>query len=259
MRVPQHLVDRRREELRGLVENNGFLPIGEICRRLKISGATARRDLLAVERKGHIQRTYGGALADYNSAFASLDERTGLARKAKARIADKASTRVPRSGTVFLDAGTTILALARALTYRRDLTHLVVVTNSLAAASVLSGVAGIELHVVGGMFLNRQAALMGEQALLALGKWRFDAAFLSASGMDASGFTNSHESIAELQKAILRRATEIYFCLDAFKLGKTAPYRVATWRRVTALVTDAQPKRLKNLGICLRASQLVRS
>jgi DeoR/GlpR family transcriptional regulator of sugar metabolism len=257
MRVPKHLVDRRREELRGLIQRNGFLPVAEICRRLAISEATARRDLVAMEGKGHIARTYGGALADYNNAFASLDERSGRARLAKARMAAKAVAQIPRSGTIFLDAGTTIQALAKALTGRRDLTHLVVATNSLAAASVLSGLAGIELHVVGGMFLSRQAALMGERAIRSLGAWTFEAAFLSAVGMDASGLSNSHASIAEFQKAVLHRSARKYFCLDASKLGRSTSHRVARWNQVTALITDATPKRLAAHAIKLPPAKIL--
>jgi DeoR/GlpR family transcriptional regulator of sugar metabolism len=259
MRVPRNLVDRRREDLRALIQNNGFLPVVEICRQLKISEATARRDLIAIEGKGHITRTFGGALADYNSAFASLDERSGRARSAKFGMAEIAAAKIPRSGTIFLDAGTTIQALAKALTYRRDLTHLVVATNSLAAASVLSGSSGIELHVVGGMFLNRQAALIGARAIRALGSWRFEAAFLSAFGMDASGVSNSHESIVEFQKAVLCRSARTYFCLDASKLGRSTPYRVASWKQVTSLITDATPKGLAAHAIILSPSKVMRS
>jgi DeoR/GlpR family transcriptional regulator of sugar metabolism len=259
MRVPQHLVDRRREELRGLVQNDGFLPVAEICRRLGVSEATARRDLIAIEAGGHITRTYGGALADYNSAFASLDERLGRARLAKARMAEKAAARIPRSGTVFLDAGTTLQALATALAHRRDLTHLVVATNSLAAASVLANSAGIELHLVGGMFLNRQAALMGARAIQALASWSFDAAFLGAAGMDAAGLTNSHQSIADFQQAVLERSAQAYFCLDASKLGRAAPFRVAPWKRVSALISDATPRRLAAEGISLAPARLLRA
>ena len=259
MRVPQHLVDRRREELRALIRRDGFLPVAEICQRLGVSEATARRDLIAVEAGGHITRTYGGALADYNSAFASLDERSGRARPAKARIAEAAVARIPRSGTIFLDAGTTIQAVARALTHRRDLTHLVVATNSLAAASVLAGTAGVELHVVGGMFLNRQSALMGARAIRALDDWGFDAAFLSGQAMDESGISNSHESIADFQRAVLRQSTRIYFCLDASKLGRATPHSVAPWKQLSALITDATAKRLAAHGITLPPAKLLRA
>ncbi len=259
MRVPQHIVDLRREELRSLIRRDGFLPVNEICRRLGVSEATARRDLVAVEASGHITRTYGGALADYNSAFASHDERSGRARPAKARIAARAVALMPRTGTIFLDAGTTIQATARALTQRKDLAGLVVVTNSLAAASVLGGTAGVELHVVGGEFLSRQAALMGSRAIKALGDWSFDAAFLSGEGMDAAGISNSHESVAAFQKSVLRHATRVYFCLDASKLGRATPHRVADWSQVSALISDTPPRLLAAHGIALPSSKLLRA
>jgi DeoR/GlpR family transcriptional regulator of sugar metabolism len=259
MRVPQHLVDQRREELRSLIRRDGFLPVAEMCRRLCVSEATVRRDLMAVEASGHITRTYGGALADYNSAFASIDERSGHSPPAKARIADRAVARIPRVGTLFLDAGTTIQAVARALTRRRDLTHLVVTTNSLAAASVLAGAHGVELHVVGGLFLNRQAALMGARAIRALKDWSFDAAFMSGEGMDAQGISNSHESIADFQRAVMRRTQQTYFCLDASKLGRATPYRVTPWKKITALITDAAPSRLAEHDIALPAGKMLRA
>jgi DeoR/GlpR family transcriptional regulator of sugar metabolism len=255
MRVPQELVDLRREELRRLIRRDGFLPVAEICRRLAVSEATVRRDLVAVEANGHITRTYGGALADYNSSFASVTERSGRARPAKARIAECAVAQIPRTGTIFLDAGTTIEAVARALTHRRDLTRLVVVTNSLAAATVLGGATGVELHVLGGMFLNRQAALMGAQAIKALGDWSFDAAFLAGEGMDAAGISNSHEHIAGFQRALLAQAQRICFCLDASKLGRATPHRVATWRQLSALITDASASQLVAAGIRLPANK----
>ena len=259
MRVPQHIVDLRREELRSLIRRDGFLPVNEICKRLGVSEATARRDLVAVEANGHITRTYGGALADYNSAFASHDERSGRARPAKSRIAELAVAQMPRTGTVFLDAGTTIQATARALAQRRDLNGLVVITNSLAAASVLGSAAGVELHVVGGEFLNRQAALMGPRAIKALGDWSFDAAFLGGEGMDAVGISNSHESVAAFQKSVLRHAKRIYFCLDASKLGRATPHRVADWSQLSALITDTPPARLAAEGIKLSSSKLLRA
>jgi DeoR/GlpR family transcriptional regulator of sugar metabolism len=259
MRVPQHIVDLRREELRSLIRRDGFLPVNEICKRLGVSEATVRRDLVAVEANGHITRTYGGALADYNSAIASHDERVGRARPAKARIAEKAVAQMPRTGTIFLDAGTTIQAAARALAQRGDLTGLVIVTNSLAAASVLGGSAGVELHVVGGEFLNRQAALMGPRAIKSLGEWSFDAAFLGGEGMDAAGISNSHASVAAFQKSALSHAKRVYFCLDASKLGRATPHRVADWSQLSALITDTPPGRLAAEGIKLAPSKHLRA
>ncbi len=239
MRVPQHIVDQRRETLRRLIRTDGFLPIAEICRRLDVSEATARRDLASIAANGHITRTRGGALADYNSTFASLGERAHRARTAKSRIATAALKEVPRKGTVFLDAGTTVQAIARLLVTRRAIRELTVVTNSLPVASVLGGTPGIELHVLGGMFLHRQAILLSASSARALADWKFDAAFLSGEGMDASGITNSHANIAAFQQAVLANSAKTFFCLDATKLGRATPHRVTGWDAAFTLITDA--------------------
>ena len=47
MRVPVHVVEARREKLAALIEKHRYLPIGELCRQLGVSEATARRDLAA--------------------------------------------------------------------------------------------------------------------------------------------------------------------------------------------------------------------
>lgn len=255
MRVPQHLVDRRREDLRGLIRRDGFLPVGEICRRLRVSAATARRDLAAIAARGHITRAYGGALADYNSSVASLGERLVRAAPAKARIAGLAAARIPATGTIFIDAGTTTQAITRALARRRDLAGLVVATNGLSAANVLGGMPGVELHVIGGRFLDRQAVLMGPRAIRAVARWSFDAAFLGGEAMDAAGISNSHADIAAFQRAVLRRSKQTYFCLDASKLGRATPHRVVPWDQPTVLITDATPARLHAAGIRLPAAR----
>jgi DeoR/GlpR family transcriptional regulator of sugar metabolism len=255
MRVPWHIVVSRRERLRGLIRADGFLPVAAICRRLRVSAATARRDLAAVSADGRITRTRGGALADYNAAFASVGERATRARTAKGRIAAAALRRFPRTGTVFLDAGTTVQALARQLLRRRDFTGLTIVTNSLPVATMLGGAPGLELHVLGGTFLHRQAVLFGHDTIRALARWRFAAAFLGGEGLDAAGVSNSHADIATFQRAVMRRTAAVWFLLDSTKLGRATPFRVTAWRRPAGLITDATRAQRTAVGLRLRASR----
>lgn len=240
-----------------MIRRDGFMPISLICRRLRVSEATARRDLAAVAAGGHITRTWGGALADYNAHIASIDERFRRAQSAKGRIAAVASAMVPASGVVFLDAGTTIVAVARALARRRGLLGLTVVTNSLPVASALGGLSGVELHVPGGELLDRQAALFGPRAIRALREWQFDAAFFGGESADAEGISNSHPDVVAFQRFVVQRSSQSYFCLDGTKLGGGAPHCVAAWDDFTALISDASPKRLKDAGLDDQVAKLI--
>ncbi|BET66470.1 DeoR/GlpR family DNA-binding transcription regulator [Opitutales bacterium ASA1] len=258
MRVPAHIVEERRRQLRELVRRDGFIPVAEICERFGVSIATARRDLAAIENDGHITRTYGGALADYNTSFASIGERDRMARSAKSIIAAAAERKTPRDGTVYLDAGTTVLALARLLAGRTSRQQLTVVTNSLAVATVLGGAPGITLHLIGGVFLHRQSVLFGEQSIEALRNWRFDAAFLGGQSLDATGIWNSHAEIVDLQRAVIEHSTTAFFCLDATKLGRSTPHLVTRWPDAGMLVTDATREQLRAQQVPLAQVVLAR-
>lgn len=257
MRVPLHIVEQRRGRLRDLIRADGFLPVAELSRRLGVSEVTVRRDLSVIAAEGQITRTRGGALADYNTTFASLGQRAHRARTAKGRIAQAALAHLPERGVVFLDAGTTVQALARQLLRRGSAGELTVVTNSLPVASILGGAPGLELHVLGGLFLHRQAVLLGPESVRALADWRFDAAFLGGEGMDAEGVTNSHANLAAFQQAVIRRSAHAYFCLDATKLSRTTPHRVSAWTAPLALVTDAAASALASAGIHLGGRRLI--
>ncbi len=258
MRVPLHIVEERRRQLRELIRRDGFLPLAEICERLGVSTATARRDLAAIENDGHITRTYGGALADYNTSFASIGERDRMARSAKSIIARAAGRKTPRRGILYLDAGTTVLALARLLASRKGRQDLTVVTNSLAVATVLGGAPGITLHLIGGMFLHRQSVLFGEQSIHALDAWHIDASFLGGQAMDAAGIWNSHAEIAALQRAVIERSKAAYFCLDATKLDRKTPHLVVPWGEMGTLITDGSREQLRNAGVPLARTLLAR-
>jgi DeoR/GlpR family transcriptional regulator of sugar metabolism len=56
---------------------------------------------------------------------------------------------------------------------------------------------------------------------------------------------------------VLRHAKRKIFCLDASKLGRSTPHRVAPWQQLTTLVTDAAPKHLAEQGISLPSANLL--
>lgn len=63
MRIPAAVVEARREALADRIANEGYLPLSELCRRMGVSVATARRDLSYLQSRGRISRIRGGALA----------------------------------------------------------------------------------------------------------------------------------------------------------------------------------------------------
>ncbi len=255
MKVPLHLVRARRASLARLLERHRYLPVAELCRRLGVSEATARRDLVVLAGEKRITRTYGGAIGDlggFNQAFASFAERRRRAAEAKLRIAKAALKRVRPRATIFLDAGTTLYALAELL--RKEPLPLTVVTNSLPIAEALGGSDTIVVHLLGGIFLDRQSILLGPRACAAAREWKFDAAFLGAEGVTERGIWNSSADVTGFQRVVARRAAVSYVCADALKLGHPTAHLLLGWKGGASapawrLLTDARAAQLAAAGL----------
>lgn len=248
MRVPLHIVEARRDKLASLIETHRYLPLRELCDRLGVSEATARRDLAELAKRNRVKRTHGGALSEFNERFPSFNERRALAGVGKQRVAKAAARFIEPGGTYFLDSGTTIFAMAEFLR-ESPVTPATIVTSNIPVGELLAGVKGLNVFLTAGQILGRQSVLLGETTLHSLKFWNFDIAFLSAEAANAEGVWNSQETIVEMQRMAMERSKRVLLCLDATKIGAVAPRLLAGWNRVDSLLTDAKPDRLRRAGI----------
>lgn len=241
MKVPLHIVHARRQRLAIWLQQHGHVSLQEICKQFEVSEATARRDLAALEAGNQVVRTYGGALAEYNHRFASFRERLQFAAPAKATIAERGRCLIAPGSTIFIDAGTTLYALAEALQRSpvESFKPLEVVTNNLPVAEILTNTPGMRLHLLGGELLPRQSVLAGEGTIHSLQLYRIDTAFISVEGFNQAGLWNSQRDVVAFQQELMRRATKTILCADASKLGATAPVFLTGWKNVFTVLTDA--------------------
>jgi len=230
-----------------LLRDRSYLPVAELCKRFRISEATARRDLEALSREKSIVRTFGGAMVDYDRRFAPFADRLKVAAAAKTRIAARAVELIEPGMTIFLDAGTTLFTVADLL--RRRPMELQVVTNSLAVAEKLAHVTEIEVHLLGGRLLPNQAVLLGDNTTKAAGFHRFDLALLGAEAMDETGVWNSAANVVELQIAVIEQARRHALCLDGRKLGHCGPELLARWSTLDALICELSFDELRAAGV----------
>jgi DeoR/GlpR family transcriptional regulator of sugar metabolism len=230
------VIDERRQAMTLLLRDRAYLPVAELCKRFRISEATARRDLEALSRQKSIVRTFGGAMADYDQRFAPFADRLKVAATAKARIAARAVELIESGMTIFLDAGTTLFTVADLL--RKRPMELQVVTNSLAVAEKLAHVTEIEVHLLGGRLLPNQAVLLGDNTTRAAGFHQYDLALLGAEAMDETGVWNSAANVVELQVAVIGQAKRHALCMDGRKLGRRAPTLLAEWDALDMLICE---------------------
>jgi DeoR/GlpR family transcriptional regulator of sugar metabolism len=248
MKVASSIVLARRKSLAELLQNHRYLPLAEVCARLGISQATARRDLRVLVREKKITRTYGGALGTFDATFTSFADRRAVDSDVKARLAQKARKFIQENTTCFFDSGTTIFALAEAL-YREPVLGLCAVTNSLPVAEMLGRRSEFEVHLLGGRFLQRQSILLGPDARRSARLWKFDLVFLGAEGFSQGGIWASEPEVATFQKTLIAQAKCVIVCAHSAKLGRETGYFLAPWSKKFHLVTDASAAQRARRGV----------
>ena len=194
-----------------------------MAQELSISEDTIRRDLRDMAAAGLCKRVYGGALPA-TSDVTTLTERLGLAPERKAALARAAVTLFEAGMTLFIDAGSTNLAIARALPPTLRLT---VITNSPTIAAALVDRPEIDIVLLGGKLDHRTGAVIGARAIAEVAGFRPDICVLGSCGFDhAAGISAEDFDEAEFKRAIARRSRSVLAAITNEKLGAPAPFAV---------------------------------
>lgn len=230
---PRFTAERQRS-IEAMLREQGRVEVLELARMLQVSEHTVRRDLLALQGRGLLQRTHGGAVT-LDTQRLGLDARAAVLADAKAAVGRAAASLVEPGQTVVFDAGSTPLAMARALTAR----PLTVITSSLDVAAIFADDAQVRIALTGGTWQRENRALWGSAAIEMLANCRADWAVPGACAIDATlGVSAPDEADAALKRAMIACARRTLILGDHSKLGTAAAFRVAQWTQVHALLID---------------------
>jgi len=258
-RVLPALPDERQQVILERLSRRGRVLAGDLAREFRTSEDTIRRDLREMAALGKCRRVYGGALP-ISPASGSLAVRQGEAPERKAALGRAAAALARPGQVVFLDAGSTNAAIARALPAGLVVT---VVTNAPDIAADLAGRPGVELIVIGGRVDPRSGAALGARALRDAREICVDLAFLGACAVDVrAGVAAFDAEEAEFKRLIAERAKVVVAAVTTDKLGTSAPFAVAPTSRLTHLVVEADaPERalapLRRAGVSVHRAERI--
>jgi len=230
--------EERWQAILSILAEQGRIRVNGLAERLNVSEATVRRDLEAMQARGLLQRTHGGAMLPPPAAFeVSFDESQTRAPAEKRAIGQRAAALVEDGDAIIIESGSTTLELARSI---GEVQRLTVLTNSLVIARELSAREEIEVMILGGTLRRQSASLVGPWVSTILRDMRVDTAFVGVNGLSADfGLSAPNPFTAESRRAMLTSARRSIGLADHSKLGVEALYRVAPLTALDILVTDA--------------------
>jgi DeoR family glycerol-3-phosphate regulon repressor len=243
--VPRFAEERQRA-IEHQLKQAGRVEVAALAVAYKVSEDSIRRDLQALAARGIAQKTHGGAIALQPGAL-PMGQRLALQAGVKDAIAWAAAARVEPNQSLFIDSGSTALALARALCAPDAPRPLAVFTASLDVALLISGQAGVRLRVAGGEWSPAMRALLGEAAVEDARRWRADWAFIGACAVHPRlGLSSSDARDALLKRAMLDGSAQRVLMCDATKFNIVQPHAVAGLDRIDRVISDAAPKWLRD-------------
>lgn len=229
----------RQNDMLTMARADGRVSVDDLAAAFDVTPQTIRRDLNELCQRGLLTRVHGGAMPANGTVNVAYDERRNMALEEKARIGAAAAAMIPENCSLILNIGTTTEQVARALYDHRDL---VVITNNINVANILSGSAGQELILAGGVVRHSDGGIVGEAAVDFIRQFKVDWAVIGASALDEDGaildFDYREVSVA---RAIVANARKVILVADHHKFERTAPVRICGLDRIDAFVTDRPP------------------
>jgi DeoR family transcriptional regulator, fructose operon transcriptional repressor len=237
--------EERQSRLEEHLQQVEFASLEELSKLVGgVSASTVRRDLNALEATGFIRRTHGGArLINPKSDEFAFSARDTHELNDKELIGRTCASLIRSGQTIIMDAGTTVFHVANNL---QD-NNLQIVTNSLPVANLFASARKSEVVVTGGVIYPRLGVLVGPLAVHAFSEIHADVAIMGAGGITLDGLTNSHALLIDIQRAMLKSAARVIFCLDHTKFGRKSVAFLCSLEAAPTVITDpAAPPDLVN-------------
>lgn len=232
------LAPRRHDEIIKRLALHGSVGITELAQFFDVSRETIRRDLKQLAERGQLDLIHGGATRceAHEPPLALRSEKNADGKRA---IGLAAAHLIQDDMVVFLDSGTTTLAIAQALEPKQNLT---ICTSSLLIALQLCRKPGIRVHILGGEIDPAEEAVTGIDAFEMISRLRFDLAFIGGGGLSPEAeITDFTRSGAEQRSRMIKAATHSYFVLDSSKFGRLTPMRIANFEQASGIIVDQSP------------------
>ncbi|WP_017193886.1 DeoR/GlpR family DNA-binding transcription regulator [Actinomyces massiliensis] len=236
----------RKADVAKYVAGHGQVTVAALAEHFAVSPDTIRRDLDQLDSEGVIIRTHGGAMS--NSAIpwhdTGLEDRSRLQPDQKEQIGLTAARLVADGNVLFINGGTTTLALVRHLSSRREL---IIATNSLRVPAEINAEACRDLYVIGGHVRVSGQVTVGPVVFASSVSGvetdiRVDLALLGVGAVDAGGISTSNLDEAAMLAQMASRARRVAILADSTKLDRRLFATIGTLEIADYLITSTVPK-----------------
>ncbi len=256
-RPPRLFADERRRRILELVNAHGRVRVSELAQLVGVTEPTVRKDITDLDGQRLLRRTHGGALAMRPAYEADVSARAGTNVAGKRAIARACLAEVKDGDAIFLDSGTTLIALAEAFSPDGALSgesgpvpvpvNVNILTNAVGVARAVAGLPGVRHNVLGGQYRVFGGCFVGPLTVEALQRFTLNVAFIGVTGLSELGFTVADVNEAQVKISAMERACRVVVPMDHTKMGAADFVKICDLDRVETVVTDEPNEHLAQM------------
>jgi len=248
------LAEERLTQIYNSILKEKAVKIDDLAQLHNVTPMTIRRDLNKLtEMHKDVRRCHGGAILSVEvDTEEEFENKININVNEKIQVAEKAFELIRDHDTIYLDAGTTTLELAKLIT-ESDLT-LNVMTNDIEISRVLKNSKG-EVLLTGGVMQKSTGCLVGSFAEEFISKIKFKIAFMGATAINENYdvLTPSIEK-RTMKPLVIRNSSKSYMLVDSDKFDKSSTYMIYNLTDFTGVITtkkfeQEELKKIEQMGI----------
>lgn len=229
---------QRRKEIMKILRETGSAPVSELSKMFHVSEVTIRLDLKKLNEEGKIERNYGGALLpdDDSLPFSSAAK---LLSEAKTTIAGEALKLISQGDTMFLDASSTTMELAKLLT---NIENITIISNSIQVYKQFSEYRKGTLIGIAGVLNPTTQSFVGSFAENMVNGLKANKAFISPKGILPEGLRDNNMAEAAIRRKMIESADEVIVLADSSKFNNSRVlFSIHDFEPISTVITDKIP------------------
>ncbi len=229
-------MNARHQQILDYLKNHNMATVEDLIAITKVSPATIRRDLLKLDADGLVYRVHGSVSArESKDRQPTTSEKSTLAHEQKLSIGKQAATLIHPGDSVFFDAGTTTIEIAKAIAEM----PLKIITTDLNIGLLLATRRQMDVSLTGGTIDWSSQSCIGDLARNVITKIHPMITFISCNAWDLKmGITAPTIEKANLKSDLLKGITKRVLVADSTKYGKSQLFEVGPLKDLDLIITD---------------------
>ena len=226
----------RQKEILELARKEGKVTVDGLADFYDVTVQTIRRDLSDLADAGRLDRVHGGAVVPSGVVNIQYEERRRLNEAGKKAIAAACAQAIPNGASVFMNIGTSTEAVAHELL---DHENLLVVTNNLNIANILTTNNSCEIMLAGGVLRRSDGGIVGGLTVEMVKQFKFDYSILGCSAIDSDGdLLDFDGQEVMVSSTAIQRSRKVIVVADHLKFQRKAPLTICSLGDVDVLISD---------------------